>query len=810
MAAVINKYSMKKSILIWFLLFLISSGYAQTLTVLDEKTGQPVQLASVVCQNPHAFVLTNALGQADIAIFTGGEQIEIRMVGYKTYITSYSDLETKSFNIVLTPSIISMGEVVISATRWNQNVARIPTRIATISNADIHLQNSQTTADMLGSSGQVFIQKSQGGGGSPMIRGFATNRLLISVDGVRMNTAIFRGGNLQNVISVDPFSTESAEVLFGPGSIMYGSDAIAGVMNFTTLTPQLSFNGEPLTTGKADSRFSSANQEKTMHFDVNVGWKKWAYVASFSQFNFGDLRMGAHGPDEYLRPSYVQRLDSMDVVFTNGDPLIQKPTAYSQINMMQKIRFQPNKKWNLIYNFQYSTSSNYARYDRHIRYEDGLPRSAEWEYGPQEWVFNSLRITHTSKNAAYDQMNLNLGYQFFEESRIDRDFNDPIRRTRLENVAALSLNLDFNKSIGKRHELFYGAEVIYNDVRSYGRDEDLVSGSIQNGPARYPKSIWASAAVYLTHQFNLNEKMTLHTGMRYSQFMLEAEFDTTFYPFPYTKANLNDGALTGSVGFVYNPSEKWNLRANLATGFRSPNVDDMGKVFDSEPGMVIIPNPALRAEYVYNGEVGITKIFGERVKFDVTGFYTYLQNALVRRNFQLNGMDSITYNGELSQVQAIQNAAFATVYGFQTGLEVKLKSGFAIMTRFNYQLGIEELEDGTTSPLRHAAPYFGVAHLSYTRSKLKLDLYTMFSGEVAYENMPAEEIGKAYLYAQDENGNPYSPAWATLNFKMVYQFTNHLSLSGGIENALDLRYRPYSSGLVASGRNFIISLRANF
>jgi hemoglobin/transferrin/lactoferrin receptor protein len=801
---------MKKSILFWFLLFLMSSGQTQTLTVVDEKTGLPVQLASVVCQNPHAFVLTNVLGQADIAIFKGGQQIEIRMVGYKTYIASYTELETKSFNVVLTPSIISMGEVVISATRWNQNVARIPTRIATISTADIHLQNSQTTADMLGSSGQVFIQKSQGGGGSPMIRGFATNRLLISVDGVRMNTAIFRGGNLQNVISVDPFSTESAEILFGPGSIMYGSDAIAGVMNFTTLTPQLSFNSEPLITGKADTRFSSANQEKTMHFDINVGWKKWAYVASFSQFNFGDLRMGANGPDEYLRPSYVQRIDSTDVVFTNNDPLVQKPTAYSQINLMQKIRFQPNKKWNLIYNFQYSTSSNYARYDRHIRYKNGLPRSAEWEYGPQEWAFNSLRITHTSKNAAYDQMNLNLGYQFFEESRIDRDFNDPIRRTRLENVAALSLNLDFNKSIRKRHELFYGAEVIHNDVRSYGWDQNITNGSIQNGPTRYPKSTWACAAIYLTHQFNLNEKMTMHTGMRYSEFMLDASFDTTYYPFPFTTANLNDGALTGSIGFVYNPSEKWNLRANVATGFRSPNVDDMGKVFDSEPGIVIIPNPNLSAEYVYNGEIGVTKIFGERVKFDVTGFYTYLQNALVRRNFQLNGMDSITYNGELSQVQAIQNAAFATVYGFQTGLEIKLKSGFAFMTRFNYQVGIEELEDGTTSPLRHAAPYFGVAHFTYTKSKLKLDLYTMFSGEVAYEKMPDEEIGKAYLYTQDGNGNPYSPAWATLNFKMLYQFTNHLSLSGGIENVLDLRYRPYSSGLVAPGRNFIISMRANF
>lgn len=801
---------MKKRIVLGLFVLSALFSYGQTLTVTDAQTGNPIQIASVVCQNPHAFALTNAEGQVDLTPFKGAAIIEIRMIGYETFIGSFADFEAADFKVKLVTGAVSMDEIVISATRWNQNVAKIPTRITTISGTDMLLQNSQTSADLLASSGQVFIQKSQSGGGSPMIRGFATNRLLISVDGVRMNTAIFRGGNLQNVINIDPFSTESAEVLFGPGSIMYGSDAIAGVMNFTTLTPQLSFNGKPLITGKADTRFSSANEEKTYHFDFNIGWKKWAYVASFSYFNFGDVRMGEYGPDEYLRPFYVQRQDSLDVVITNSDPRVQKPTAYTQINMLQKVRFQPNEKWNFVYNFQYSTTSSYSRYDRHIRYKNGLPRSAEWEYGPQTWLFNSLSLTNTSKNLFYDQMSLNLGYQFFEESRIDRDFNDPERRTRLENVAALSANLDFNKAVGKKHELFYGSEIIYDDVRSYGINEYLDNGSIQNGPARYPKSDWSSLAVYLTHVFNVNEKFTLHSGIRYNQFMLNAKFDTTFYPFPYTTAQINDGAVTGSVGAVYNPNKKLNIRANLSTGFRSPNVDDMGKVFDSEPGTVMVPNPDLKAEYVYNAEIGVTKIFGDRIKFDLTGFYTFLQDALVRRPFQLNGQDSINYDGELSEVMAIQNAAFATVYGLQTGIEIKLKSGFGFMTRFNYQFGEEELDNGTTSPLRHAAPYFGVTHLTYTHKTFKADLYTMYSGEVSNANMAAEEQDKDYLYAKDENGNPYAPAWATLNLKMMYKFSNHFTVSGGIENILDLRYRPYSSGLTAPGRNFIISMRATF
>ncbi len=76
--------------------------------------------------------------------------------------------------------------------------------------------------------------------------------------------------------------------------------------------------------------------------------------------------------------------------------------------------------------------------------------------------------------------------------------------------------------------------------------------------------------------------------------------------------------------------------------------------------------------------------------------------------------------------------------------------------------------------------------------------------------MPVGEQGKTEIYAKDENGNPYSPGWYTLNFKALYQITNYLAVSAGLENITDQRYRPYSSGISAPGRNFILSLRANF
>ena len=198
------------------------------------------------------------------------------------------------------------------------------------------------------------------------------------------------------------------------------------------------------------------------------------------------------------------------------------------------------------------------------------------------------------------------------------------------------------------------------------------------------------------------------------------------------------------------------------------------------------------------------------MKIDVSGFYTYLENVMVRREFTLNGQDSILYDGDLSKVFAIQNAAFGKVYGFHTNVEINLTKGFRLSSKFNYQLGVEELEDGTVARSRHAAPWFGITKFSYSKKQLDLQLYATYSGEVSAENLNPEEQQKPFLYARDENGELYSPSWYTLNIKAMYQATGKLSFSAGVENITDQRYRPYSSGLAAAGRNFILSFMLKF
>jgi hemoglobin/transferrin/lactoferrin receptor protein len=220
---------------------------------------------------------------------------------------------------------------------------------------------------------------------------------------------------------------------------------------------------------------------------------------------------------------------------------------------------------------------------------------------------------------------------------------------------------------------------------------------------------------------------------------------------------------------------------------------------------VIVPNPDLQSEYAYNFDLGLSKTFGEGLTANLNAFYTILDNALIRQTTTFNGADSIIYDGSKSQVLSIQNGAGATVWGVQLGISGKFDNGIGYRTNFNYQDGEEETEDGEALPLRHAAPPFGLVQLSWEKGQFYIAGMLEWNGEISNSNLPLSEQAKPHLYDSDEEGRPYCPSWSTVSLKVRYVPHPSLSVTGGIENILDKRYRPYSSGIVAPGRNWILS-----
>ncbi len=800
---------MKRNYMLLLFLLLFKVVEAQDIKVLNAITEEPIFGVAIFDAKKTKSVITNFKGVASLSKFALTDTLYFQHLSHVTKTFTKSEI-IKTGVVYLDANTQGLKEIVVSASKFEQHKRDIPQKIVNTNAEIIEFTNPQTSADALQNAGSVFIQKSQLGGGSPMIRGFSTNRLLITVDGVRMNNAIFRGGNVHNVIAVDPFSIQSTEVTLGSGSVIYGSDAIGGVMSFYTKNPQLSYADTLLVKANSIVRYASASDEKTGHFDLNLGYKKWGFLTSASYTGFNDLEMGTHGPDDYLRPEFVISNDGNDAIVTNPNPRVQKFSGYNQLNITQKVRFEPFKNLSFDLGIHYSKSSDIPRYDRLIRYRDDDLRSTEWNYGPQKWFMSNLQVTKlSSRSNLYDKVKVTLAYQNFQESRIDRDYQSVDRRIREEAVDAYSFNLDFEKRLSEKTRLFYGAEYVFNKVSSVGTNEDIATGILSNTVSRYPNdATWSSAAVYTSLKYKPNTKFVFQSGLRFNHVTSEADFteNNQFLNLPFQSSKNTAGALTGTAGLTWSPNQTIQWKLNTASAFRAPNIDDIGKVFDSEAGSVVVPNETLRPEYAYGGEVGLKLDFNKKLILDVSTFYTYLDNALVRRDYNLNGTTEILYDGELSNVQAIQNASKAWIYGFEVGLKVLLTNNLELISQYSVIGGTEE-NDNIEVPIRHVAPNFGNTHLVWKYKGLTLDAFANYNGELSFNQLAPSEKVKDYIYATDSNGNPYSPSWYTLNFRTQYKVSNKITLTAALENITDQRYRAYSSGIAAPGRNIILALK---
>lgn len=495
-----------------------------------------------------------------------------------------------------------------------------------------------------------------------------------------------------------------------------------------------------------------------------------------------------------------------DLLLINKNTKKQTFSGYGQLNYMHKLRFRPNDHLEINYAYHFSKTSDIPRYDRLIQTSgDGL-KYAEWYYGPQEWKLHSAEVSYNKKHLFFDKANIITAWQNYTESRNDRKFKKEALRQRKEDLDIFSLNLDLDKSIDQNNFLYYGLEANYNKVNSNGHSLNLSDNKKEVIASRYPDgSETSSIAAYTSYKLNLSNTFTLQAGTRLTWTRLKGKFDLNFYDFPVQGFDSDHTSLTGNIGMVYHPTEDWQINIVASNGFRSPNIDDIAKVFDSEPGHVIVPNPDLKPEIAQNMELGIIRHYKNFAKIELNLFYTYLNDAMVRRDFTLSGKDSIMYDGEMSKVEALVNADYAHIYGGSFSIDLILSSRLRSKNSITATFG----EDSEGFPVRHAAPLFGTSHLVYNGYKKSFDFYINYNGEISYQNLAPSEREKPYMYAIDNHGDPYSPAWWTLNFKSSFKLNKHLTLNAGLENILNKRYRTYSSGIVSPGRNLVVSLKAS-
>lgn len=392
---------------------------------------------------------------------------------------------------------------------------------------------------------------------------------------------------------------------------------------------------------------------------------------------------------------------------------------------------------------------------------------------------------------------------------MQRNFGKSVRKNRIEDVQVAGFNVDLRKIFGN-HEWQVGADGQYNFLSSTAFNYNIETGERKGGlDTRYPdgKNTMSYTGAYTQYLYKLiPKKFILNAGARVNYVQLQSHFvDTAIMHFPFTEAHQKNTTYSGDIGLVYLPDNKSKLSLNFSTGFRAPNIDDLGKVFDTERGtQLVVPNPDVQPEQTFNIDLGIYKKIGNWLTLDLTGFYTLMRNAIVLDKFTLNGKSVVEYDGVSTQVMANQNKAKANIYGFNALVSLQPINNIRLNSSLNYTKGTYEGIGSVKTPLDHIAPLYGKTEIIYTHNKWTVQLYSLYNAAKKLKDYsPSGEDNLSYATPDG------MPAWMTMNVAVGYNVSKQLNIRTALENIMDKNYRTFASGISAPGRNFVVKANLN-
>ncbi len=821
-----NSIQICKKILLFFLFTSVSFG--QQITVRDSDTNEVLSDVAVFNESRDKSTISDLNGNVDLGLFSNENKIYFQLLGYSLLELYLDDIEDESI-VLLYQESQNLDEVILSVARSASSVNQIAEKVSVIKSEDLFISSPSSGAEMLELSPGVRIQKSQGGGGSPIIRGFEANRVLIVVDGVRMNNAIYRSGHLQNSITIDPSNIERAEVIFGSSSVGYGSDAMGGVIHYYTKNPILK-NSEKILSSFT-TNFNSANNSVSNNFNTNYSSDNWGSITSISISKYGDIKMGKkrnHGYSFWgLTPIFSQnsRYKFYAEPSINLDESIQKNTGYSQVDLFQKFLFRIGDDNLLNLNIQFSESSDIDRYDQLSIPRDNSLKFSEWYYGPQKRLLISPSLRIFPKKKFMDKGVITFGFQKINESRIKRKFNSLNRSHQIEDLKVLSLNGDFDTSFNNGHTVSYGIETTYNHNYSKAYDRVLnVDGNNVVGvskkfaiPTRYPSdgSSYASFASYVNWSWNMSEFFTFNIGTRLTFTKLKASWNDVISVNPQlSRVNLNSEALTTTVSMKLRPSNKIQINTVLSSGFRNPNIDDIGKIRENN-GLLVVPNTFLKPEYAYNLDLGVDyKSLDSKNYLSIRGFSTIISRHIGRAEYIVYSdittpdTSTIIYNNEEVTTIANKNLGNRFIHGFSIDGFNNLSRNLKIDYSLTYTKGDN---NETYGPLPSISPLFGSLSLDYVKNDLTIKAVYKFSdskdpseysigGEDGLDETP-------YIIGQDGLKDFLgTPNWSDFSTYASLNISPNSTLRLGITNIFDLHYRTFASGISAPGRSFQVGL----
>jgi len=783
------------------------------------ETSFPIQNVTIKSTNSKYVFHTNKNGLVNIRNFKKRDTIYFSHPDYDDYAITKREILKQKNKVELIKRYQKLDNVILSVSRTKNKKNRIARQVQIIDRNETQKIMPSTSGDLLRLSGNIMVQKTQGGAGSPIVRGLEANRVLLVIDGVRLNNAISRTGHMHTSISINPLTLERTEIIYGPSSI-YGSDALGGVINFYTKTPVIN-RYKKFSLGLT-GKFALVNNETGFHLNSEYSAHNWATSFGFSYTDFGNIRMGQNRLHEYNDWGIIEEFSQNDEntyyenSSKNKDLSTQPHTGFNQKDLFNKTIFRLGKRNELILNTQYNLSSPIDRFDKLSQKKDGHLKYAEWRYGEASRLLFSPQLNLFFDKKWIKNAKIILAYQNLNESRIWRKFGTLERDYQEENVKVLSLNADFNTRFSKKRIFSYGLEATYNEVKSIAYSKILQVNEHQitgyaNGnpiPTRYPDggSNYSSFAAYGNYRFKMGEKSSINAGLRFTQTYVHVNWDdSTFIILPYNNNELANFAFTGNMSYILTLKD-WKMSTLFSSGFRSPNIDDIGKVREKK-GKVTVPNIYLKPEYALNGEYSITKFFNNKsfnISFDA--YYSFLYQYIARDKFELRpGEDRILYNGEWATTLANVNEGDAEIYGGSLTMSGKITNKIRLNGGVFYTKG--RMID-KKRPMPSIPPIYGKTKLTYKYQNFESSiLYRFMLEKPLNEYDTVSGIDNLDESPVDINGNYVGfPQWHIINWYGTYHFAKNISISLALENIFDIHYREFASSVSAPGRNIKVQL----
>ncbi|MGH8077458.1 MAG: TonB-dependent receptor plug domain-containing protein, partial [Lysobacter sp.] len=522
-----------------------------------------------------------------------------------------------------------LDRIQVTATRREEAALEVPVGVTVVGSDEIARRAPQTAVDLLHGETGTYVQQSTPGQGVVIVRGLKGSEILHLVDGFRLNNAFFRNAPNQYIALVDPLNLDRIEVARGPMSILYGSDAMGGVVQFLTPEPRFQ-DGAWQTRGVLRTRLGSADDSNHNRLSVQAGHARLGLSAGVSYQNVGNLRVGG------------------------GERLPY--TGYSQRGGDFKAVVMPGEGHELMVSAQMSRQPKTQRYDALVPgFGQARADNAEFLFKPQERRFGQLRYRYSAPLAFADRIEFQLGQQQVIDDRTTRESGTPNRETEANTSTLSGFTAQAGRSLGN-HYLTYGAEYYEDTVDSSRQRLNIDTGVVSTRPSRYPNgSTMESAAVYFADDWLVSDALDLNFGVRYSR------FDITLPPTSNgVGVSLKPEDVSGHVSVAYKLSAGLRLVGNAGRGFRAPNIFDLGTFGSRAGGRFNIPNAALKPEHVNTFDLGL-KFADGAWQWEAMAFHSDYRDKITS---VLTGERTDT---GLAIVQS-RNATRLSLWGVETGL----------------------------------------------------------------------------------------------------------------------------------------------